>query len=81
MQGEYTLPANAFLEPENPLAVFPQVKKPEIIDFRCHKISGGAQAAKNTFRKHLSKGYKPSKYATIVETTAMREAKEADEAA
>ena len=28
MKTEYALPPNAYLEPDNPLAVFPQVKKP-----------------------------------------------------
>lgn len=54
MAAEYSLPANAYLEPDNPLAVFPQVKKPQILDFRCHKMAGGGQAAIGVFRKHLS---------------------------
>ena len=78
---EYNLPPNAFLEPDNPLAVFPQIKKPEIIDMRSHKIAGGAQAAIGVFRKHLSKNYKPSKYDAVIETAAMLEEKEAQAAA
>ena len=48
---------------------------------RNHKISGGALAAVGTFRKHLSKNYKPSKYDAVVETAAMLEEKEANTAA
>ena len=68
MQSEYSLPTNAFLEPDNPLAVFPQVKKPNILDFRCHKMATGAQAAIGVFRKMNNPNAKQSKYATIVQT-------------
>ena len=68
MESEYALPANAYLEPENPLAVFPQMKKPQILDFRCHKMAGGAQAAIGVFRKLNNPNAKQSKYATIIRT-------------
>ena len=76
MQSEYTLPPNAYLEPNNPLAVFPQVKKPDILDFRNDKIANGSIAAIGTNRKHLSNNTKKSKYATVVKTTAMLEAEQ-----
>ena len=85
MASEYTLPVNAYLEPDNPLAVFPQVKKPDILDFRCHKMAGGAQAAIGVFRKHLAIGHhgniKHSKYDAVVKTTEMLEKEEAGAAA
>ena len=80
MQGEHALPPNAYLEPNNPLAVFPQVKKPDIIDFRCHKIANGAYAAKNTFRKMLSKNAKKSKYEAVIVTAEEEAAMEAAKA-
>ena len=76
MASEYTMPANAYLEPDNPLAIFPQVKKPTILDFRCHKMAGGAQAAIGVFRKHIGNA-KQSKYATIVRTAEDIENEEA----
>ena len=85
MASEYALPVNAYLEPDNPLAVFPQVKKPDILDFRSHRMAGGSQAAIGVFRKHLAKGQygniKKSKYDTVVKTTEMLEAEEAGAAA
>ena len=80
MQNEYSLPVNAYLEPDNPLAVFPQVKKPQILDFRCNKIAGGAQAAIGVNRKHLSENTKKSKYAAVV-VTAEQEAEEEEKRA
>ena len=76
MANEYTMPINAYLEPDNPLAVFPQVKKPQILDFRCHKIALGAQACIGTFRKHLGNS-KKSKYVTIVKSREQLDAEEA----
>ena len=76
MAAEYSLPANAYLEPDNPLAVFPQVKKPQILDFRCHKMAGGGQAAIGVFRKHLSANSKKSKYAPVIKTAEEIEAEE-----
>lgn len=35
---------------------------------RCHKIKGGAQACYGTFRKHLSKVSKKSKYEPVIKT-------------
>ena len=78
MASEYALPPNAFLEPDNPLSVFPQVKKPQILDFRCHKIAGGGQAAIGVTRKHLPTATKKSKYSTIVKTAEQIAAEEAE---
>eukprot|EP00353_Schmidingerella_taraikaensis_P003334 CAMPEP_0185578300 /NCGR_PEP_ID=MMETSP0434-20130131/12547_1 /TAXON_ID=626734 ORGANISM="Favella taraikaensis, Strain Fe Narragansett Bay" /NCGR_SAMPLE_ID=MMETSP0434 /ASSEMBLY_ACC=CAM_ASM_000379 /LENGTH=199 /DNA_ID=CAMNT_0028196067 /DNA_START=16 /DNA_END=615 /DNA_ORIENTATION=+ len=80
MQSEYTLGPNAFLEPDNPCAVFPQVKKPEILDMRSHKIEGGGLAAIGTFRKHLSKTAKRSKYEVVVRTAEQIEREEQEAA-
>jgi hypothetical protein len=49
-----SLPVNAFLEPNNPNAVFPQHAKPHILDFRSHKIAGSGFASVGNFRKMLS---------------------------
>lgn len=68
---EYTMPPNAFLNPQNPNAVFPQVKRPEIIDLRSHKIKDGGVMAIGAFRKAFSKNSKKSKWATVVKTTDM----------
>ena len=81
MQNEYSMPANAYLEPDNPLAVFPQVKKPQILDFRCNKIAGGAQAAIGVSRKDLSANTKKSKYATVVITAEQEAAQEEEKRA
>ena len=78
MASEYTMPPNAFLEPNNPLAVFPQVKRPSIVDLRSHKIEGGGLTVVGTFRKHLSKNSKKSKYETIVRTAEQIEREEAE---
>ena len=56
------LPANAFLEPNNPSAVFPQNKKPHIIDFRDHKMAGSGFASKGNFRKKMSTRTIKAKY-------------------
>ena len=45
------LPPNAFLEPDNPEAVIPKIAKPNIQDYRSHKIEMGGYAAVGTFRK------------------------------
>ena len=60
------LKPNAFVEPGNPEAVFPQHAKPKIIDFRSHKIAGSGLASKGTFTKMLSDKTKKSKYRNIV---------------
>ena len=60
--------ANAFVEPNNPNAVFPQIAKPDIMDFRSHKIINGGLAAINTFRKLHNDKCKKSKYVNIVKT-------------
>ena len=61
---DLSLPPNAYLEPNNPNAVFPQWDRPDILDFRSNKISGGGLTVVGTFRKHLSKNTKKSKLMT-----------------
>jgi len=56
------LKANAFLDPENPEAVFPKVTRPLIMDFRSHKIEKGGYTGVHNFRK------KKAKYETVVKT-------------
>jgi hypothetical protein len=59
---------NAFVEPANPAAVFPQIAKPDIFDFRSHKMENGGYAAMHTFRKARSVNAIKSKYPTFVKT-------------
>jgi hypothetical protein len=59
------MPPNAFVEPDNPNAVFPQVKKPEIVDFRSHKMIGGGVTGRNNARKMYSGNAKKSKYTSV----------------
>ncbi len=54
LKKEYAVPVNAFLEPNNPNAVFPQTAKPIIPDFRVHRMENGGLTAVGVFRKHLS---------------------------
>lgn len=62
-------PPNAFVHPDNPVATFPQIAKPDIMDFRSHKMGKvGGLACINTFRKIHSENAKKSKYAHIVKT-------------
>jgi hypothetical protein len=68
MKQEYALPTNAFLEPTNPNAVFPQKNKAVIRDFRVHKMENGGLTATNVFRKGTSANSKQSKYATTCVT-------------
>ena len=63
------LPPNAFVEPNNPNAVFPQHAKPHILDFRSHKMAAAGFASRRTFRKMLSDKTIKSKYAAVVKTT------------
>ena len=74
------LPPNAYLEPDNPNAVFPQWDRPDILDFRSNRIAGGGLTVVGTFRKHLSKNSKKSKYPTIVKSREELDAEEAAEA-
>ena len=48
---EDCLPPNAYVEPNNPKAVFPQHSKPHILDFRSHKMAGDGFASRFNFRK------------------------------
>lgn len=76
MAADHAPKPNAFLHPTNPLAVFPQIKKPEIIDLRVNRMKHGGLVATGTFRKHLSKNAQRSEYATIVKTPAELAAEE-----
>ena len=58
------LPPNAFVDPNNPEAVFPQHAKPDLIDFRSNNIADGSKTVVGAFRMNKRK----SKYATIVKT-------------
>ena len=62
IQKDLCLPPNAFVDPNNPAAVFPQHAKPDIIDFRSNKIAEGSSTVVGAFRH----GKRKSKFATIV---------------
>ena len=65
---DIALGPNAFVEPNNPLAVFPQHAKPHIIDFRSHKMAQCGFASRFNFRKTMSNRAKEPKYKTTVTT-------------
>ena len=69
-----SLPVNAFVEPNNPEAVFPQHAKPHILDFRSHKMAASGFASVGNFRKIMSNRTKKSKYETIIKTPVELEA-------
>ena len=71
MAADHAPKPNAFVHPNNPSAVFPQIKKPDILDLRISRIKNGGLAAGGVFRKHLSATAKQSKFPTIVKTTEM----------
>ena len=66
MKMDKVKPPNAFVNPDDPNAVFPQHKKPDIQDYRLHKIENGGYAGVGVFRKHRSATSTKSKYATII---------------
>jgi hypothetical protein len=68
LKKDVELKPNAFLEPNNPKAIFPQHAKPHILDFRSHKIAGSGFASIGNFRKILSATAKKSKYDSRVKT-------------
>ena len=72
------LPPNAYMEPDNPNAVFPQWDRPDILDFRSNKIAGGGLTVVGTFRKVNNPKRKQSKYNAVVKS---REELDAEEAA
>ena len=74
-----SLPANAFLEPHNPNAVFPQHAKPHILDFRSHKMASSGFASIGNFRKMMSSRSKKSKYAAVNMTPEQLEAQRIQE--
>ena len=63
-----SLPPNAFVDPENPNAVFPQHARPKIIDFRSHKMAGSGFSSRGAYSEMLTSNSIKSKYATIVQT-------------
>ena len=71
-----TLAPNAYVEPKNPNAVFPQNKKPHILDFRAHKMAGSGFASIGNFRKMMSANSIKSKYADIIVTKEQMDAEE-----
>ena len=68
LKEDYALPANAFLEPHNPAAVFPQYDKPHILDFRSHKMAGAGFTSIGNFRKINNPRATKAKYADVVRT-------------
>jgi hypothetical protein len=68
LRSDFQRKPNAFVEPENPDALFPQIAKPDILDFRSHKMTNGGFAAIGVFRKHRSEKSIKTKYPTIVRT-------------
>jgi hypothetical protein len=59
---------NAFVEPNNPAAVFPQHARPHILDFRSHKMAASGFASVGNFRKIMSSRAKQSKYVPKIKT-------------
>lgn len=80
LKTEFAPRVNAFVEPTNPDAIFPQIAKPDILDFRSHKMAKGGYAATNVFRKHLSEKSIKSKYTSVVRTAEEIEAQQAEAA-
>ena len=66
MVEAFCLPKNAFLHPNDPSAIFPQYAKPDLLDFRSHKMIGGGLTSANNFRKMYSANAKKSKYTPVV---------------
>lgn len=56
------------MEPNNPQASFPQIAKPNIMDFRSHKMAKGGWTGMYNFRKIHSESAQKSKYPTVVKT-------------
>ena len=76
LKSDFQRKPNAFVEPGNPEAIFPQIAKPDIHDFRSHKMINGGLAAIGVFRKHRSANAIQTKYPTIVRTAEEIEADE-----
>ncbi|CDW87144.1 UNKNOWN [Stylonychia lemnae] len=68
LRSDFSVKANAFVEPNNPQAVFPQIAKPNIMDFRSHKMAKGGWTGVNNFRKIHSENAIKSKYESVVKT-------------
>ena len=69
-RADLEMPKNAFLNPSDPSAVFPQHSKPHIIDMRSHKIAGSGFTSKGNFRKSMSDRTTKAKFATVAITAA-----------
>ena len=69
MKETFDKPPNAFSEPQNPIAVFPQWVPENVIDFRVSAMRGGGLVTRYTNRNDLegSKS-KKTKYPTIVKS-------------
>ena len=67
---------NAFLNPNNPNAVFPKTKKEEHIDFRSTAIENSGLTVRFTSRKNAYNTKNLSQYAAIVKTKEDLEAEE-----
>ena len=78
-KADLCMAPNAYLEPNNPKAVFPQWDRPDILDFRSNRIADGGRTVVGTFRKHLSANAKKSKYETIIKTREDLDAEEAEQ--
>eukprot|EP00347_Sterkiella_histriomuscorum_P023071 403336062 len=68
LRSDFAIKPNAFVEPKNPQAIFPQIAKPNIMDFRSHKMAKGGWTGMYNFRKMHSATAKRSKYESIVKT-------------
>lgn len=73
-----SLKPNAFLEPNNPTAIFPQRKKENNIDFRSTAIVNSGMTVRFTSRKNVPGSTKEhSKYQAFVKTREELDAEEA----
>lgn len=78
-KADYDIPVNAYVEPGNPRAVFPQHAKPHILDFREHKMAGSGFASIGNFRKMNNPRATQSKYQIVVKTAEEAEAERIQE--
>ena len=76
LKEDYALKPNAYVEPNNPKAVFPQHPKPHILDFRAYKMPGAGFAGRFNFRKLNNPKAIQSKYVSVVKTRAELDAEE-----
>ena len=64
-------PPNAFLHPTNPDAVFPQHKKPHMVDFRMDRMALGGFTSRGLSHKEMSVRAIKSKYKTSFRSDEM----------